>query len=444
MASDGKPRLTLLRVVELNLGFFGLQFSFGLVVGNTSPIFRTLGATEGLLPLLWLAGPVTGMLVQPVVGALSDRTTSRFGRRTPYIFLGALLATSSLFALPLAPYLWLAVGLLWVLDTANNMILEPYRACIVDRLPRDQLPGGFLVQSAFTGLAQTLAHTLPWLIALILGHHLAEGNGVPLSVRAAFALGAVVTLSSILYSLARMPEAPLTPDQRETIRKARAANHNILVEIFHALRDMPAPMRRLALPMLCQWYAMFAFWQYFLDVLARNLFGTSDPTTPAYRDAILTSLKLGTLYNAIAFLAAILMIPLARRWPLRRIHASCLAVCGLAMILIPRTNSLPTLAWLKVGIGIGWAALMGNNHALLAACLPPHKTGIYMGIFNLFVVLPMFLESMTLPLLYPLLLGTNPSQVLVLGGFMMILAALTILPANIPAETLFLRKNRRQ
>lgn len=442
MEPRGKSRLSLARIVELNLGFFGLQLSFGLLVANTSPIFRSLGAEESELPLLWIAGPVTGMLVQPLVGALSDRTTSRFGRRTPFLAAGSVLAAASLLAMPLAPALWVAVALLWVLDTANNLALEPYRATVADRLPPDQLPRGFLVQSAFTGAAQTLAYLLPWALAALIDHRLVDANGIPLTVRIAFGAGAVITLSTILYSLLRVPEPSLSPSEREAL--VRLPRRPLLAEIWTALRTMPAPMRRLALPMLCQWYAMFVYWQFWLDAIARHLMGTRDPASDAYREAILLTQQLGTLYNAIAFVAALALIPLLRRWPIRTVHATCLALSGLSMLLLAEARSPTSLALAMVGIGIGWAALMGNNHALLARCLPAHRIGIYMGLFNLFIVLPMIAETVTMPLLYRHLLGSDPSQAIVMAGFIMMAGGLAIFLSGNASVSAFLRQNRKK
>ncbi|WP_244023857.1 MFS transporter [Novosphingobium organovorum] len=421
----------------MNLGFFGLQLSFGLLVANSSPIFRTLGASEALLPLLWLAGPVTGMVVQPLVGALSDRTVTRFGRRTPYLLTGAAIAALGLWLMPFSPVLWVAVALVWLLDTANNLILEPYRAYVVDRLPPGQRPAGFLLQSAFTGLSQTLAHLLPSLLALFVHRHLTDANGIALTVRATFVIGAIVTASTIVYSLVRVPETALPIARPATPAPASAQTAAARTGLFAwaiaqdlvvALRDMPRPMRQLALPMLCQWYAMFAFWQYFTEVVARTRFATSDPTSDAYREATLTAQQLGAIYNAIAFLAALAMIPLLRRVPIARLHAACLALSGLAMAAIPFAgHSQPLLYTLMLGIGIGWAGMMGNNHALLGASLPPGRIGTYMGIFNLFIVIPMLFETLTLPLIFQTMLNGDPARVLFLAALLMGAGSVSIL-----------------
>ncbi|MBT0667123.1 MFS transporter [Novosphingobium profundi] len=442
MSRMEKPRLTLLRIAELNVGFFGLQLSFGLVIANSSPIFRTLGASDATLPLLWLAGPVTGLVVQPIVGTLSDRTHSRFGRRTPYLLTGALLATASLLAMPLAPALWVAVALVWLLDIANNLMLEPYRASIADRLAPPERASGFLVQSAFTGLAQTLAHVLPWLLAALIDRQSTDANGIPVIVRVAFASGALLTLTTILYSLVRVREGPLSAEQRAEQERAHPPGRNPLRELGPALCNMPPAMRRLALPMLCQWYAMFAFWQYFTEVVARSRFDGARPDSPAYREAILTAQQLGAGYNFVAFLAALAMIPLARLLHLHSLHALCLALAGLSMIAIPYAPSPHALMIAMIGIGIGWAAMMGNNHGLLAPSLPAQSTGTYMGIFNLFIVIPMLLESTTLPILYSYVLFRDPSRVLVFAGGLLLLAACATLPLADGRTKLFLRRNR--
>ncbi|MGO4168067.1 MFS transporter [Novosphingobium sp. YAF33] len=436
MNPGAKPELSLLRICEMNLGFFGLQFSFGLQQANMSPIYRTLGATEAILPLLWLAGPMTGLIVQPLVGAMSDRTRSRFGRRTPYFLIGAVICSLCLLAMPYSPSLWAAAALLWLLDAGNNVTMEPYRAYVADRLRPAQRATGFLTQSAFTGLAQTLSYLAPSLLAATIDRDLLDANGIPAIVRVAFAIGAVLSLSTVVWSLLRVPELPLaeadgglqTGGETATSLAPRA----LLRELGAALREMPAPMRRLAPSMLCQWYAMFVYWQFITDALARSIHGTSDPATPAYRAAILETQQLGALYNAIAFAAALALIPLVRRFGAAWIHMACLAASGLAMLLIPQANSMAALAPLMIGLGLGWAGMMANPYIILASAIPPERTGLYVGLFNILIVAPMLIETVTMPLIYKSLLASDPRNALVLAGFLMLAGAGATLLAVAP------------
>jgi maltose/moltooligosaccharide transporter len=418
-----KPRLSLARIVEMNLGFFGLQFSFGLQQANMGPIYGYLGADEAQMPLLWLAGPMTGLLVQPIVGALSDRTHSRLGRRTPYFLVGAVICSLALLAMPWSPALWAAASLLWMLDAGNNITMEPYRAYVTDRLAEDQRPAGYLTQSAFTGIAQTLAYLSPSLLASLIDPDQLAPNGIPEIVRLAFVIGAVISLSTILWSVWRVPELPLDPAERAALAARPMTLRATLREVRDAFAEMPRPMRQLALAMLCQWYAMFVYWQFIAHAIARGLFHTADPAAPAFRAAVLFTQQLGAFYNFIAFLGAIALIPLVRHFGARAMHIVCLAASGLAMLAIPQLSGQGWLLLAMLGIGLGWAGMMGNTYVMLAGSIPPARTGIYMGIFNMFIVIPMLIETLTMPLLYHPVLGGDPRHALMLAGVLMLAGA---------------------
>jgi maltose/moltooligosaccharide transporter len=422
-----KPRLSLARIIEMNIGFFGLQFSFGLQQANMGPIYGFLGADEATMPLLWLAGPMTGLLIQPIVGAMSDRTQSRLGRRTPYFLIGAVICTLSLFAMPYSSTLWMAASLLWILDAGNNITMEPYRAYVADRLAPDQRSTGFLTQSAFTGLAQTLSYLAPSLLTAFVARDVLDANGIPVIVRIAFVIGAILSLSTILWSVLRVPELPLDAAERAELAGKPLTVRSTLAEIRDAIAEMPRPMRQLAGAMLCQWYAMFAYWQYITFAVARGIYGTSDPASAAFREATLTTQQAGALYNFVAFLGALALIPVVRRFGARHTHAACLAASGAAMLLIPSAATPLALFALMLGIGIGWAGMMGNTYVMLADCIPAQRNGIYMGIFNLFIVIPMLIQTLTMPLIYRPLLGGDPRHVLILGGSLMLAGALATL-----------------
>jgi maltose/moltooligosaccharide transporter len=419
-----KPRMTFWQIVNMNIGFFGIQFSFGLQQSSMSPIYKYLGADEASLPYLWLAGPMTGLLVQPLIGALSDRTTSRWGRRTPYFLIGAILCSLGLLAMPYSPTLWMAASLLWILDAANNVTMEPYRAFVSDKLPASQHSLGFLTQSAFTGLGQTLAYLTPSLLVWIgMDKDAVNGSHIPQVVVAAFLIGAVCSLVSVLWSVKTTPEDPLPAEKLAAMRAAPGGWRHTLAEIGAAVRDMPLTMKQLALVKLFQWYAMFCYWQFITLSLARTLFGTSDAASPGFRDAGLLNGQIGAFYNFVAFLAAFALVPFARRIGPHVVHAVCLLLAGAGMLAIPHIHTPVLLLVPMVGIGLAWASIMGNPYVILASSLPPERTGVYMGIFNMFIVIPMIIQIFTLPLIYRGWLGGNPENVIRLAGALLICAA---------------------
>ena len=422
-----KPRLSLLRIIEMNIGFFGLQFSFGLQQANMGPIYGFLGADEATMPFLWLAGPMTGLIIQPIVGAMSDRTSSKYGRRTPYFLIGAIICTISLFLMPYSSALWMAASLLWILDAGNNITMEPYRAYVADRLRPDQRSIGFLTQSAFTGLAQTLSYLAPTLLTAFVAKDVLDSNGIPVIVRIAFIIGAILSISTIVWSVWRVPELPLDAEEQAVVDAKPMTIAATSSEIVDAIKDMPKPMRQLAVAMLCQWYAMFAYWQYITFAVGRSLYDTSDPSTAAFREATLTTQQAGALYNFVAFLGALLLIPIVRRIGARWAHAFCLTASGIAMLLIPGVETPAALFVLMLGIGIGWAGMMGNTYVMLADSIPAERNGIYMGIFNMFIVIPMLFQTLTMPFYYDSLLGGDPRNVLMLGGVLMLMGAMATL-----------------
>ncbi|NML09482.1 SLC45 family MFS transporter [Sphingobium sp. AR-3-1] len=423
-----KPHLSLGRIVQMNLGFLGLQFSFGLQQSNMGPIYSYLGADEASLPLLWLAGPMTGLLIQPIIGAMSDRTVTRFGRRTPYFLIGAVLCSLCLFAMPYSRALWVAASLLWVLDAANNVTMEPYRAYVSDRLDPAQRPLGFLTQSAFTGLAQTLSYLAPSLLVWGgLNADAIDPSGIPVITRIAFIVGAVLSLSTILWSVLRVPELPLSAQEIAAMRAEPLSARTTFRDLKQAIVEMPAPMRQLAIAMLFQWYAMFCYWQFVAFAIARSLYDTADASSASFRQAVLVNGQIGGFYNFIAFVAAFAMVPIARKMGARPVHAVSVAAAGIAMLALPWCTSQAMLFVPMIGIGLGWASMMGNPYIILADSIPPARTGIYMGIFNMFIVIPMMIESLTMPLIYRPLLGGDPRHVLMLAGILMLLAAVATL-----------------
>ena len=423
-----KPGLSIWQIINMNVGFFGIQFSFGLQQSNMSPIYKYLGANEATLPLLWLAGPLTGLLVQPIIGAMSDRTVSRWGRRTPYFMIGAILCSLGLLAMPLSPTLWFAAGLLWILDAANNVTMEPYRAYVSDRLNRNQQPLGFLTQSAFTGLAQTLAYLMPSiLIGMGMNRDAVGDNHIPQATMAAFVMGAVFSLLTVWWSVRKVPELALSAEVIQEMRARPTGGVATLREIWLAVKEMPSTMRRLWWMKLFQWYAMMCYWIYIVPSLAKTIFHTSDATTAGFREAGLLNGQIGGFYNFVAFLSAFAMVPFTRRFGPKAVHAVCLTLAAAGMWVLPDITNKWLLFVPMVGIGLAWASIMGNPYILLAGCIPPERAGVYMGIFNMFIVIPMLIQMLTLPLYYDTLLGGNPDNVIRLAGVLLLCAAAAVL-----------------
>lgn len=419
-----KPKLSTLNIAQMNLGFLGLQFSFGLQQSNMAPIYNYLGAEESTLPLLFLAGPVTGLLVQPIVGAMSDRTLSPLGRRTPYFLIGAVLCSICLLVMPFSSTLWMAVSTLWILDAANNITMEPYRAYVSDRLDERQQPAGFLMQASFTGLAQTLAYLAPTLFVMMgMDKDAVDENGIPAIARVAFLTGAFLSIATIAWSVFRVRELPLTPIQIADIKSKPMTVRATLSEIWCAIRDMPPTMRQLGLMMLFQWYGMFCYWQFIVNALARSVFDTSNAASQGYRDAALLNGQIGGFYNFIAFVAGFALLPFARRYGSKAVHVVSICLAGTAMLTLPFIENRALLLVPMIGIGIGWASIMGSPYVMLARSIPPERTGVYMGIFNMMIVIPMLIQTVTLPLYYDLLLGGDPRNVIIFAGILMLIAA---------------------
>jgi len=427
-SSPARPRLTFGQIVNMNIGFFGIQYSFGLQQGNMSPIYRYLGANEASLPLLWLAGPMTGLLVQPIIGAMSDKTLSPRGRRTPYFLVGAVLCSLALLAMPFSAALWMAASLLWVLDAANNVTMEPYRAFVSDRLDASQHSLGFLTQSAFTGLGQTLSYLTPSvLVVLGMNSDHVNGRGIPYVTVGAFLIGAIFSISSILWTVKTTPELPLSDEEITRIKAMPRGFGAALAEVAQAMRDMPTTMKQLAVMKLFQWYAMFCYWQYIVLSLAATLYDTHDPSSHGFREAGLVNGRIGGFYNFVAFVGAFAMVPFTKRFGPKAMHAFCLTLAGFAMLSIPAITNQALLFIPMIGVGLAWASIMGNPYVMLAGSIPQERVGVYMGIFNMFIVIPMMIQIFTLPLYYQSLLGGSPANVIRLAGALLLCAAVAVL-----------------
>jgi maltose/moltooligosaccharide transporter len=387
-----------------------------------------LGADEASLPYLWLAGPMTGLLVQPIIGAMSDKTISKLGRRTPYFLIGAVLCSISLFFMPFSQTLWMAASLLWILDAANNITMEPYRAFVSDKLDEKQHSLGFLTQSAFTGLGQTLSYLTPsMLVWLGMNSNAVNEKNIPYITITAFIIGAIFSISSILWTVKTTKENPLSEEEIEKIKKMPQGIQSTLAEIVEAFREMPMTMRQLVFVNLFQWYAIFCYWQYIVLSISTTFFHTTEHTSEGFREAALINGQVGGFYNFMAFVAAFAMVPFTRRFGPIVMHSFSLTVAGISLICIPLIHTQAVLFIPMIGMGICWASMMGNPYIILAGCIPPERSGVYMGIFNMFIVIPMMIQIFTLPLYYESLLASNPENVIRLAGGLFICAAIAVL-----------------
>jgi maltose/moltooligosaccharide transporter len=330
--------------------------------------------------------------------------------------------------MPYSPTLWFAASLLWILDAANNVTMEPYRAYVSDRLNTNQHSLGFLTQSAFTGLAQTLAYLTPSLLFWFgLNKDAVNESNIPYITVIAFLIGSVLSFTTVWWSVHSTPELPLTQQEREAILAKPTGIKATFTEIIEAVREMPQAMRQLWWMKLFQWYGMMCYWIYIVPSLAKSVFDTSDASSQGFRDAGLLNGQIGGFYNFVAFIAAFSLIPLTKRFGPKLVHAVCLTLAGVGMWFLPTLQDKALLFIPMVGVGLAWASIMGNPYIMLARSIPPERAGVYMGIFNMFIVLPMIVQMLTLPLFYDSMLNSDPRHVIQLAGcFLCIAAALTL------------------
>ena len=484
-----KPALSFWQIWTMCFGFLGLQFGFALQNANVSRIFQTLGADLDQIPTLWIAAPLTGLLVQPLIGYMSDRTWGRLGRRKPYFLGGALLATAALWCMPRSPVLWLAAGLLWVLDASINVSMEPFRAFVGDQLAPPQRPTGYAMQSFFIGAGAIVASILPWVLAhLGVSNHAAIVNGratAPDTVRFAFEIGAAVLFLAVLWTVLRTREYP--PEALKSFRDAVPAESIVPVPerssirhrgilwagagllglllvrltgldrqlylicagaliwglallvhnfwrrpgLFHTImadmETMPNTMRRLAPVQFFSWLALFAMWIYTTAAVAQVHFGSSDPRSDAYNLGANWVGVLFAAYNGLAAVAAAIIPFLVRRFGLRISHlinvwAGGIALLSFLVIRDPNWLLLPML-----GVGFAWASILSLPYALLSDSLPAQKMGLYMGIFNFFIVIPQLVAASVLGLMIKSLFGGQPIYALAIGGVSLFIAGALVL-----------------
>ncbi|MBU3671739.1 MAG: SLC45 family MFS transporter [Sinobacteraceae bacterium] len=412
-------------------GFMGIQFGFALQNANVSRIFQSLGASVDELPILWLAAPVTGLLVQPIIGYWSDRTWNRLGRRKPYFFYGALLATAALVVMPDSPTLWIAAGLLWILDASINVSMEPFRALVGDMLPAKQRALGYSMQSWFIGVGAIVASALPWVLTNWFNvANVDPEGGVPDSVRWSFYIGGFVFIAAVCWTILRTREYP--PEVLNSFEDAQpaadaAAERGMLRTLVADVRAMPKVMRQLAVVQFLTWFALFSMWIYTTPGVTAFHYGTTDTTTSAYANGADWVGVLFAVYNGVAALAALLLAPLVSALGRRGAHAFCLSLGGIGLASFVLITDPRWLVAPMVGVGFAWASILALPYAMLAGSLPSSKMGVYMGIFNAFIVIPQILAAGALSLLVRHLFEGAAIYAVFTGGVLLLLAGLASL-----------------
>lgn len=448
------PQMSFWQIFNMNVGFFGIQYSFGLQQTAINPIYSFLGAHAEQLPILNLAGPVTGLIIQPLIGAISDKTWSpKWGRRKPFFMIGALFCSLALFAFPFSKELWMAAGLLWILDAANNTAMEPYRAFIGDKLPENQQTMGFQMQSLFVGAGITLANLSLFFFQKYFGG--GTETGIPNWVYYSFFIGAFCSIASVGWSVYKTPENPPSDEELAKLKleKQHSNFFTPFIEIYDAIKKMPKILWQLALVYLFQWYALFIYWQFITPMLKKTLFGVSELdeakssklleiasngnklasadlswaqniSEMAQKAVGQTGLMNGT-YNIVTMITALMLVPFALKFSSKKVHILALLGTAIALFMLPYINNEYLILFPMILFGIGWASMMGLPYSMVSPDIPGEKRGIYMGIINMMIVIPMLLQTLSFGWIFKNLLGNNPVNAILLAGVLFVLASIS-------------------
>lgn len=422
--TGAKPRLSLVEIINMSVGFFGIQFGWDLQRANMGRIYENLGANPDQVPLLFLAAPLTGLLVQPVIGYLSDRTWHpTWGRRRPYFMIGAILSSIALVLMPHSSVLWMAAGLLWILDVFGNVAMEPFRAFVTDKLPDSQVNRGFIMQSLMIGLGGSIASALPWLMKNVF--HIANTStdgSIPANVRWSFYTGAFFFITAVMYTVFTTKEYP--PSDPDFRNKSKSSKGSGMSEIFHALANMPSRMKAVSLVQFFTWPGLFLMWFFYTTAVGVNIFGGNpDASDPVFaKGADFGGLTL-SFYSVVTLLFSFVLPSIADKLGRKLTHTICLLCGAIGLISVSWIQNRYLLFGSMVGVGIAWASILSMPYAMLSGCLPKDKVGVYMGIFNFFIVLPEIIASLGFGWLMKHVLGNDRMLALEIGGGMMILAA---------------------
>ena len=420
-----KPMLNFWQIFNMSFGFFGIQFGWDLQRANMGPIYEYLKASPDQIPLLFLAAPLTGLIVQPIIGYMSDRTWHPWwGRRRPYFFVGAVLSSICLFLMPNSGVLWMAAGLLWILDTAGNIAMEPFRAFVADKLTEKQRTRGFAMQSLMIGLGGSIASALPWLLSNWFGVSRNSVDGqIPDSVKFAFYIGGTIFLIAVMYTIFSTKEYPPSDiGFKEKIKESNKGFGGGFREIRDSIRNMPVKMKQLALVQFFTWPGLFLMWFYYSTAVARNIFGATSETDTIYTQGVEFAGLTLSFYNVVAFAFALVIPLIAKKLGRKLTHSFCLFCGAVGLIAVGFVSNKFMLYGCMVGVGIAWSSILSMPYAMLAGSLPENKIGLYMGIFNFFIVLPEIIASLFFGWIMTHLLGNNRMLAVQIGGALMMLA----------------------
>ncbi len=426
-----RPNLSFREIFNMSFGFLGIQFGWGLQLANMSAIYTYLGANADDIPILWLAGPVTGLLIQPIIGSMSDRTWNSLGRRRPYFLVGAIFSTIALFFMPDSTALWMAASLLWILDASINITMEPFRAFVADKLNVSQRTAGFVMQSFFIGVGASLANALPKIFSL-LGVTGRTASGIPLTVNYSFKIGAVVFALAVLWTVVSTKEYP--PDDMEAFERLKREKSGIggfFREVFSALREMPTTMKQLAVVQFFTWLGLFCMWLFFGLMTSYHIFRAPNAESNLFQQGNEWGGIAFTVYNVVTFIVAFALPKIAAATSRKTVHAGALICGGVGLLATYFIQDKNVLLLTMVGVGIAWASILSMPYAILSGALPAARMGVYMGVFNFFIVIPEIIASFTFGRIIRNLFGENstiaPLYVVMAGGAFMLVAALCVM-----------------
>lgn len=420
-----KPRLSLWQIICMSVGFFGIQHGFSIQFARMSSIYEKLGASPDQIPFLWLAAPMTGLIIQPIIGYLSDRTWGRLGRRRPYFLTGALLSTFALILMPNSSSLWMAAGMLWILDASINISMEPFRAFVADKLPQEQIPTGYAMQTVMIGIGGALGFWIAskdWLVMFP-----ALSKWVPSSMHMQFYLCALMFLGGVVYTVMTSNEYP--PENLEEFKKDKKENSGIkhwAKTTYESFVNMPGPMKRLAWVQFFSWMGLFCMWIFYSVAVAHHVFKAFDPHSALYEIGIRSASSSMTMYQIVSTVFALIIPLIARKVGAVYVHTIGLVAAGIGLLSIYFVQDPFWLYISMIGVGIGWATILSMPYAILVRHIPKERYGIYMGIFNMFIVIPEIISALVLGWFMRNVFNNNHMSAIIMGGAFMLIAAMIV------------------
>ena len=420
-----KLKLSFWQIINMNVGFFGIQYSFGLQQSAVNPIYDFLGANPDQIPILNLAGPLTGLLIQPIIGAMSDKTWHpRWGRRKPYFFIGAMICSVALLLYPFSSSLWMAAGLLLLLDVGNNTAMEPYRAFVADTLDDEQQPTGFQAQSFFTGFGQFLSYISLFLFPIVF---IGYTGALPNWIYASFFLGSVLSITSIWWSMKKTPEIPPTAEELVQLKAEPLNIFSPFIDIYKAVLEMPKVMWQLFLVYLFQWYALMCYWQNNAKSIALSVWDTTPKNKSLYENAVEWNGLIGAFGFVITFSVAFYLAKLAKKYSPKLVHFACLILAGISFLIFPTIHNEYLFFAIIIGYGVGWASMMGIPYLIIVNHIPKERYGVYMGIINMMIVIPMIFQNLTFGYILKTFLNNDARLAISFAGVLLLIGAVCTL-----------------